>query len=132
MAPPTGRQAAIAFRTGKRKIGFGGEKEGVSFRSVSGREGQTHTHKPRRGVRGRRSHRHTSTKTEAPGDRVSAGLKFQRARSWGAGYSGKLHHLTFPANSESILLKVGHARSGVEEGRGAWASSGIDLGFVVR
>ena len=132
MAPPTGRQAAIAFRTGKRKIGFGGEKGFLSVPFRAAPHGQTHTQKPRRGVRGRRSHRHTSTKTEAPGDRVSAGLKFQRARSWGAGYSGKLHHLTFPANSESILLKVGHARSGVEEGRGAWASSGIDLGFVVR
>ena len=82
-AVPYASPRAMCFRlTGKTREALqvtGGIKARYFCRSRSvpfqGPRGQTHTHKPRRGERGRRAHRHTHTgSTEASRSRGSTGL----------------------------------------------------------
>jgi len=84
---PSG-EGIVPSREGMRRRDVPSRRRDSFVRSFQGPLGQTHTHKPRKGVRGRRSHRHRggihSRMRGYSGQRGSLSLPAQMYRGWPA------------------------------------------------
>jgi hypothetical protein len=98
---PSG-EGIVPSREGMRRRDVPSRRRDSFVRSFQGPLGQTHTHKPRKGVRGRRSHRHRggihSRMRGYSGQRGSLSLPAQMYRGWPAAAVARPFPLRSPAS----------------------------------